>query len=337
LYPPTPPSQVLNSPCRQHDHGASVSDTLRSHLLHSCPPPAAPHLPPPGRPPLHPCLCLLARAVGFSDDVARRFKRRAEIHLVGTRQGARDATGSGGGAGGGGSGVSGCGACGPQGSSYGRARSESSPQLPLVMAVVVEDEKGQLQVFSRGQPGMVLSRCASVWDGESIRPLTDQERKQLHACNASMAGSRCLEAVRDRIWTASHHPPPTLLWHHCACPHNLAFVVWREADASRRCGIAAGQTHTRPLRPCLCDPHHHSLPDPCYPPRARLLPPVSLVGCSHSILGSLPSSFKPAVFVPSHFGLPFPFRRRSPFRTLPFRPSSGGYFRTTTLRLRWWC
>eukprot|EP00962_Isochrysis_galbana_P020518 scaffold5997_cov96-Isochrysis_galbana.AAC.1 len=66
------------------------------------------------------------------------------------------------------------------------------------MAVVVEDERGQLQVFSRGQPGMVLSRCSSVWDGDSIRPLSEPERKQLHACNASMAGNRCLEAVMHR-------------------------------------------------------------------------------------------------------------------------------------------
>lgn len=82
--------------CRHSDGGAAVGDTLRSRLLHSHHPshPLSSELrPPPGErwpsaarleAPLHPCLCLLARAIGFSDDVLRRYSRRAEIHLVGS-------------------------------------------------------------------------------------------------------------------------------------------------------------------------------------------------------------------------------------------------------------
>ena len=169
---PVPSQQVLNSSCRHHDYGASISHTLRAHLLNG----RAPRVTvdallassPADGTPLHPCLCLLARAIGFSEDVLRRFRRRAEIHLVGAAAASAAVAGR---------------------------RAEVSAQPPLIMAVVVEDERGSLQVLCRGQPTMVIERCATFWEGESIRPLADEERKQLLACNASMAGNRCLEAV----------------------------------------------------------------------------------------------------------------------------------------------
>ena len=55
---------------------------------------------------------------------------------------------------------------------------------------------------------MVLSRCKTYWDGDGIRPLTPEERRQLRGATASMAGKRCLECT-----AFSYAPvPPEFSW-----------------------------------------------------------------------------------------------------------------------------
>lgn len=124
--------------CRHADCGALTSTQLRSNLIRrgACAPAdGADH-----ETPIHPCFCLLARAIGFSDDVLTRFKRRAEIHVV-RSTGAAD-----------------------EGSEH-----VGGSELPLLMAVIVEDEAHNLQIFCRGQaraalPSRPRARDRSAWD-----------------------------------------------------------------------------------------------------------------------------------------------------------------------------
>lgn len=96
---------LLNASCRHADNGVALKRKLQAHLLHMGVRDPIPEGP------VHSCLCLLAREIGFTDDVLTRFTRRMEIHVVGARIWPTD------------------------------------PSLPLLMAVVIEDEDGQLQMF----------------------------------------------------------------------------------------------------------------------------------------------------------------------------------------------
>ncbi|KAL1530908.1 hypothetical protein AB1Y20_001799 [Prymnesium parvum] len=152
--------------CRHADNGAALKCKLQARLLHlgvRSPLPEGP---------VHGCLCLLAREIGFTDDVLSRFTRRVEVHVIGSRVGPKEHS------------------------------------LPILSSVIVEDEDGQLQMFTRGQPAMVIGRCSTLWDGSAIRPLTPEERRQLRSATSSIAGKRCLDCS-----AFSYAPvPPELEW-----------------------------------------------------------------------------------------------------------------------------
>lgn len=99
-------SCLLNTGCRCADNGAALKHRLQAHLLSA----GVQELLPEG--PVHGCLCLLAREIGFTDDVLSQFSRRMEIHLVSSRVSSKDTS------------------------------------FPVLTSVVVEDEAGQLQMFS---------------------------------------------------------------------------------------------------------------------------------------------------------------------------------------------
>ena len=67
--------------------------------------------------------------------------------------------------------------------------------------------------FTKGAPDVVLSRCASWWDGEKECPMTEERRSEILAANKSMAD----QALRvlcgaQRSWMEMPHStaPETL-------------------------------------------------------------------------------------------------------------------------------
>ena len=56
-----------------------------------------------------------------------------------------------------------------------------------MMSVVVETLDGGFEQYTKGGPDVVIGRCASIFDGEKVVPLTDEKRAELLAANKAMA------------------------------------------------------------------------------------------------------------------------------------------------------
>ena len=49
-----------------------------------------------------------------------------------------------------------------------------------MVSFVVEDQRsGGLQLLTRGHPTLGLARCSSYWDGRSICPFSDADRRKI--------------------------------------------------------------------------------------------------------------------------------------------------------------
>ena len=62
-----------------------------------------------------------------------------------------------------------------------------------VMSVIVEDEAGSLQLFSKGDFESVVQSCPQVWDGKELRPISQDDIASItqHHSEASSKGFRC--------------------------------------------------------------------------------------------------------------------------------------------------
>ncbi|MEN6321219.1 MAG: cation-translocating P-type ATPase [Syntrophaceae bacterium] len=55
------------------------------------------------------------------------------------------------------------------------------------MTTIHRMQNGSLAAFMKGAPEVVLERCSSIMDGESIKPIGAEERNVIHAANETMA------------------------------------------------------------------------------------------------------------------------------------------------------
>ena len=52
--------------------------------------------------------------------------------------------------------------------------------FPNVLSIIVQDKKsGGLQVMSQGTADLVLDTCTDYWNGQEVRPLTEDDRKHI--------------------------------------------------------------------------------------------------------------------------------------------------------------
>ena len=113
------------------------------------------------------CLSPLGRQIGFHDSALKPFKPILEMHV-------RASPGS--------QAVS---VLAPGAPPPWAVGSDRSHPLRCLKSTVVESRgygqsRSELQVFSRGEPSVVIDRCTMYWDGESLRPLNDECKEQLH-------------------------------------------------------------------------------------------------------------------------------------------------------------
>ena len=68
---------------------------------------------------------------------------------------------------------------------------------------------GNLRAFINGAPDVLLERCTAIYTSDGIRPLTDDDRQQLAARNAEMAG-RAFRVLGSAYRDLDHSPPAEL-------------------------------------------------------------------------------------------------------------------------------
>jgi Ca2+-transporting ATPase len=68
---------------------------------------------------------------------------------------------------------------------------------------------GKLRAFINGAPDVLLERCSSIYSGEGVRPLSGDDRRELAARNAQMAG-QALRVLGSAYRDLAVSPPDTL-------------------------------------------------------------------------------------------------------------------------------
>lgn len=56
-----------------------------------------------------------------------------------------------------------------------------------LMSTIHKMENGSFEQYTKGAPDILVSRCTTYWDGSSIKPMTDDMRKQIMNANKSLA------------------------------------------------------------------------------------------------------------------------------------------------------
>lgn len=82
-----------------------------------------------------------------------------------------------------------------------------------LMSTLVKDRDGRIRQFTKGAPDELLRRCIHYWDGQAVRPLTDEKRQEILHSNQDMAGNalRVLGAAfRDWEKMPGDQKPETL-------------------------------------------------------------------------------------------------------------------------------
>ena len=68
---------------------------------------------------------------------------------------------------------------------------------------------GKLRAFVNGAPDVLLHRCTALYTASGIRPLTDDNRKQIEAQNPAMA-QQALRVIGSAFRDLAHAPPESL-------------------------------------------------------------------------------------------------------------------------------
>jgi Ca2+-transporting ATPase len=111
-------------------------------------------------------------------------------------------------------------------------------------AVIRKMPDGKLRAFVNGAPDVLLQRCTALYTASGVRPLTDDDRKQIEAQNAAMA-QQALRVLGSAFRDVEHAPPESLTVD--SVEQNLVFVGLtgmydpprQEAkEAVARCGSA---------------------------------------------------------------------------------------------------
>ncbi len=111
-------------------------------------------------------------------------------------------------------------------------------------AVIRKMPDGKLRAFVNGAPDVLLQRCTALYTASGVRPLTDDDRKQIEAQNAAMA-QQALRVLGSAFRDLEHAPPESLTVD--SVEQNLVFVGLtgmydpprQEAkEAVARCGSA---------------------------------------------------------------------------------------------------
>ncbi|KYR02932.1 putative transmembrane protein [Tieghemostelium lacteum] len=106
------------------------------------------------------CLCLLAKEIGFSEDVSNQFIKLKEIHTL-TQHHQKDAT--------------------KQSDSTSNLKIlNSADPSPYMISQVAKDISSEtLQLLSKGSTDLVIEHCQLYWDGETIRVFDDAAKEKV--------------------------------------------------------------------------------------------------------------------------------------------------------------
>ncbi|EFA85426.1 putative transmembrane protein [Heterostelium album PN500] len=98
------------------------------------------------------CLCLLAKEIGFSDEVANQFASVKEIHTLTQRSNNKEQP------------------------------DDDDNESPSMISLVAKDIGSEtLQLLSKGSTELVLDHCTHYWDGENIVVFDDEEKEKVRA------------------------------------------------------------------------------------------------------------------------------------------------------------
>ncbi|GAM17379.1 hypothetical protein SAMD00019534_005540 [Acytostelium subglobosum LB1] len=114
------------------------------------------------------CLCLLAKEIGFSDEVSNQFVNLKTIHTLTQRSVKGDAKAS---------------------------DDDSSKDSPSMISLVAKDMSETLQLLSKGSTDLILEHCNQYWDGTTILPFGEEEKEKVRAINNKWLTSEGMKCI----------------------------------------------------------------------------------------------------------------------------------------------